>query len=68
MKTFLLTLLSLVIGYGIGVGAGFGLVHLLSSNRHDKSMEAAMTGFFVAGPIVALLSAGGMLAFRLLAK
>jgi hypothetical protein len=68
VKTFGLTVLFLVIGYVVGVGAGIGLVHLLSGNRHDKSMEAAMTGFFVAGPIVALLSAGGMLAFRLLSK
>lgn len=66
MKTFGLTVLFLVVGYVVGVGAGIGLVHLLSDNRHDKSMEAAMTGFFVAGPIVALLSAAATLAFRLI--
>jgi hypothetical protein len=68
VKTFGLTILFLVGGYVVGVGAGIGLVHLLSDNRHDKSMEAAMTGFFVAGPIVALLSAAATLAFRLLGK
>ncbi|MFO0731288.1 MAG: hypothetical protein U0231_02635 [Nitrospiraceae bacterium] len=32
------------------------LIQLLSSNTHDKSLEAAMTGAFVIGPACALLS------------
>lgn len=45
-----------VIGYVAGVVVGMVLVNLLSSNTHDKSVEAAMTSFFVFGPIAALLS------------
>lgn len=44
-----------------GVG-GAGAVHLLSSNTHDRSMEAVVTGFLVA-PVAAL--AGAVLAFAL---
>jgi len=32
------------------------LVNIFSSNTHDKSVEAAMTSFFVYGPIAALIS------------
>jgi hypothetical protein len=35
-------------------GGGY-LVSLLSSNTHDRSIEAAMTGAFVLGPIGALV-------------
>lgn len=31
-------------------------IELFSSNTHDKSMEAAMTGAFVGGPLIAVLS------------
>jgi flagellar biogenesis protein FliO len=31
-------------------------INLLSSNRHDKSMEAAMTSAFVIGPVIAILA------------
>lgn len=44
-----------VVGYPIGVGAGMLLVHLISPNTHDKSLESAMTGFFVTGPLVAVI-------------
>jgi uncharacterized membrane protein YfcA len=56
MKIFVLSLLTAVGGYLIGVGGGILLVNLLSSNPHDKSVEAAMTGAFVTGPVAALLS------------
>jgi flagellar biogenesis protein FliO len=32
------------------------MVNLFSSNTHDKSLEAAMTSFFVYGPLAAVLS------------
>ncbi len=56
MKIFVLSLLTAVGGYLIGVGGGILLVNLLSTNTHDKSVEAAMTGAFVTGPVTALLS------------
>jgi hypothetical protein len=31
----------------------------LSSNAHDRALEAAMTGAFVAGPLGSLLLAAG---------
>ncbi len=45
------------VGYAVGLFGGLGLVLLLSSNQHDRSMEAAMTGAFVVGPLTALLFA-----------
>ncbi len=56
MKIFVLSLLAASGGYLIGVGGGILLVNLLSTNTHDKSVEAAMTGALVIGPVVALLS------------
>lgn len=44
-----------LVGYVVGLFGGLGLVSLLSSNQHDRSMEAAMTGAFVVGPLTALL-------------
>lgn len=46
-----------VVGYAVGLFGGIGLVYLLSSNQHDVSVEAAMTGAFVVGPLTALLFA-----------
>jgi hypothetical protein len=40
-------------GYLVGAIGGGWLVSLLSSNVHDRSVEAAMTGIFVVGPLVA---------------
>ena len=44
-----------VLGYGLGVAGGILLVSALSANRHDKDLEAVMTGFFFAGPVAALV-------------
>jgi len=47
--------LAALLGYAIGgLGGGF-LVSVLSSNPHDRSVEAAMTGAFVLGPLGALV-------------
>ncbi len=46
-----------LVGYVVGLFGGLGLVSLLSSNQHDRSMEAAMTGAFVVGPLTGLLFA-----------
>jgi len=55
MRRLGLSLLGLVLGYGAGIAAGFALVTLASPNTHDKSVEAAMTAFFVTGPMGAIL-------------
>lgn len=46
-----------LLGYVVGLFGGIGLVYLLSSNQHDRSPEAAMTGAFFVGPLVGLLFA-----------
>lgn len=55
VPTFARLLIGLVLGYLLGALLGWGLVQMLSGNRHDKALEAAMTGAFVAGPIGALI-------------
>jgi hypothetical protein len=45
------------VGYFVGAFGGGYAVSVLSSNTHDRSVEAAMTGAFVLGPICALISA-----------
>jgi hypothetical protein len=41
------------------------LIEAVSSNTHDQSVEAAMTGAFVFGPFAAVLSVIILLVFRL---
>jgi uncharacterized membrane protein YeaQ/YmgE (transglycosylase-associated protein family) len=43
-------------GYVIGAFCGGYLVSRFSANTHDRSIEAAMTGAFVIGPIIAILA------------
>jgi hypothetical protein len=64
MKTFGLALLAASGGYLVGLFGGMGLVELFSSNQHDKSMEAAMTGAFVIGPLMAVVAVVVLLIFR----
>jgi hypothetical protein len=46
-----------VLGYALGAFGGGLLVSVLSSNTHDRSVEAAMTGAFVLGPLAAVVGA-----------
>jgi hypothetical protein len=55
MRRLLRGLLWGVIGYVAGALGGAALVSLLSTNPHDRSLEAVMTGAFVTGPIIALI-------------
>lgn len=55
MRRLGLSLLGLLLGYAGGVAAGVALVSLASPNTHDKSLETVMTGFFVTGPMGAIL-------------
>ncbi len=52
-------------GYLLGALLGYLAVGLLSANRHDRSLEAAMTAFFVAGPLCALLGFAGAIVAQL---
>ncbi len=53
MKPFGLSVLAAICGYLVGLFGGLLLIETVSSNTHDKSMEAAMTGAFIFGPLVA---------------
>ena len=56
MKVFGLAVLAALAGYLIGLFGGMFVVDMFSSNVHDKSMEAAMTGAFVFGPLMAVVA------------
>ncbi len=58
MRRFGTGLLYAVAGYALGALAGCFAVQGLSSNTHDRSVEAAMTGAFVAGPLLAVIAFG----------
>lgn len=64
MKTFRATLLAAILGYVVGLFGTMAAIELFSSNTHDKSMEAAMTGAFVGGPLMAVISVITILALR----
>ncbi|MFN8459467.1 MAG: hypothetical protein U0401_33260 [Anaerolineae bacterium] len=55
LKAIGVALLAGVVGYGVGVGLGFLLVNVFSTNSFDKDLEAGMTAFFCAGPALAVL-------------
>jgi hypothetical protein len=57
MRTLLFCLIGLIAGYIVGALLGAGAVELVSPNTHDKSVEMAMTGAFVTGPIGAVMGA-----------
>lgn len=65
MKTFGISVLGGIGGYFVGLFGGMALVSVLSSNTHDKSLEVVMTGFFVTGPLMAVIGFVGTLIFRL---
>jgi len=65
MTTFLLSLLAAILGYISGFFGGMLLIETFSSNTHDKSVEAAMTGAFVVGPLVAVVAVIATLVYRL---
>ena len=55
MKRFAIGFLCAVAGYAIVAFAGYFLIEWLSSNTHDRSVEAAMTSAFVFGPLGAVI-------------
>jgi hypothetical protein len=56
LRRLLMGLLWAVPGYLVGAFGGGYLVSVLSANQHDRSLEAAMTGAFVLGPLAALVA------------
>jgi len=54
-RRLLTGVLSAVLAYVVGGFAGGALVYLLSQNRHDRALEAQMTGAFVLGPLAAVI-------------
>jgi hypothetical protein len=53
LKTLTLSLLAAVASYLVGAFGGGWLVSVLSTNQHDRGVEAAMTGAFIFGPLAA---------------
>lgn len=64
MITVGMALLATILGYIIGLFGTMAAIELFPSNTHDKSMEAAMTGAFVGGPLIAVISVIVILALR----
>lgn len=56
MKAFLIAVALGFVGYLAGAFGGGFLINTFSSNAHDRSLETAMTGAFVCGPIVGLVT------------
>ncbi len=56
MQTLGLMSLAAVAGYAAGAAAGYFLTMQLSSNRHDRRIEAATTGGLVFGPLAAVFA------------
>jgi hypothetical protein len=55
MRRVLFGFLYGVPAYLLGAFGGGAAISLLSSNQHDRSVEAAMTGAFVLGPVAAII-------------
>ena len=51
MPRWVVVLLAALSGFVLGAVIGYLLVDLLSKNRHDKPLEAAMTALFFSGPL-----------------
>ncbi|WP_353718439.1 hypothetical protein [Dyadobacter sp. 676] len=56
MKIFVFCLFIAIAAYLIAAVGGYYLITKLSSNSHDKSMEASMTAAFIFGPIAAIIA------------
>lgn len=66
MPRFLIVLLLTVLGFAVAAVVSYFLVTWLSSNPHDRALEAAMSAVFVYGPLGAAVS--GITAFIVLRK
>jgi hypothetical protein len=68
MKRFGIALLWAVGGYLAGAFGGGWLVTQFSSNMHDRSVEAAMSGAFFFGPVLAVAAFIAAMVWRRSAK
>lgn len=57
MKRLLVIVSSAIAGFVLFALCGYAAVQLLSSNAHDRAVEAAMTALFVAGPLGGVVGA-----------
>lgn len=64
MKAFEVALLAAILGYVAGLFRTMAAIELFSSNQHDTSLEGAMTGAFVGGPLIAVISMIAILTLR----
>lgn len=64
MKTFGAVLLAAILGYVVGLFGTMAAIEFFSFNQHDKSLEAAMTGAFLGGPLIATISVIAILVLR----
>ena len=55
LRRLVLGLLWGVPAYLVGAFGGGYFIYLTSTNRHDRSLEASMTGAFVLGPLAAVI-------------
>lgn len=55
MKHVAIGFLISIVGYVIVAFIGYFLILKLSSNGHDRKLEASMTSVFVLGPLGAIL-------------
>ena len=56
MRRYVIAVVGSIVAYVVAAVAGYFLLGWLSSNPHDRSVEAAMTAAFVFGPIAAVLA------------
>ncbi|MFD2932778.1 hypothetical protein [Spirosoma flavum] len=56
MKHVGIGLLAALIGYVVIAAIGYFLLLKLSSNGHDRSVEASMTSIFIFGPVGAIIT------------
>lgn len=56
MRRFLRGLLFALLAYPLAGVAGAAAVTYISANRHDRAVEAVMTGAFVIGPLGAVVA------------
>jgi hypothetical protein len=62
LKRLAFGLLFAIAGFIVAAVAGYFLILALSSNMHDRSVEASMTSIFFLGPVGAVVAfAGGMI-------
>jgi ABC-type spermidine/putrescine transport system permease subunit I len=66
IKTAWHTLLTAIIAYIIGAALSAAVVIFFSPNRHDRSVEAVMTGVFFVDSLVAIIAVAIFLGYKLL--